>query len=942
MKGLRSALDGQLATALATARAAGDTEKYNLIKAEQQRRLDATTAAHDKATEAAQREAQALRDGQAAIREAREYDAYLDSLNDLTDAELALELARQEGAGHQQQYNDVLAVQRQRAQDAAQAVSALAEGVAAADAALAELELRPIGERTDRPGLAVDTAAQQRQNFSDLYDTLTQLDDATIDNTDTMELLDKMLQNAAQSGGITAEQLRILQGVLKGTENSARAMADGIEARDAALRDVLARPIGERTDRAGADEGIYPDLLRQINALDVGVDEAGATFDLFTDLLDNAGRTGALTAEQLAHLKNVLKETTDAAVQMALGVEAGEDALRDVLASPVGEGTFRPDAQGDAQRETFEALKAALAGLDLETIQNTASMKLYSDMVTNAGKSGGITAEQLALLNAQLARMKLLSDVDVDVPLSALEKAAEGALGKLDDLVVSFETGQITGEDFAAQVFGAVPALERMARAAKNAGNGELAANLTTTIGVLKGLVPAADAAAYSEDKLASARQKLAEAQAGGARPFAADLKALEDLRGKLGIVAAELDKLIASYTRLQAETERKKGLEDRINQWADYAQKLIPVVTGAMQALGGASDEVAGQWASDLGNMVTDLVSFGTAIAKGDYLGAAIQALTSIFNWFQRNKKAAEDAAKATREYNDQFRFSQDGYGTRTVTTYTTGVFIWKTTHYVEAIDEMKRDIALNIEGGFYNGIKDGFSQALAANDFSLFEKSLKTSVGRAVLDGLIESFVNKAILEKIIGPAISDYLNTGNTDALRGAIRQASGEAEAFFNDVLKPVYEEFGLGEGAPSPVAGSLAAAQADLARLRTAFDNAATQGERDELRRQITDLEAKIKTMQGEVATAAATAPVRPSASSTIKIEAPTITSSYRFDVLETHAAATQQFANAMPAWLNEMSVSGRNQLEASGRQLAAVGRPERLLDRKETDWGALR
>ncbi|WP_288481971.1 phage tail tape measure protein [uncultured Deinococcus sp.] len=799
-KGLRSASAAQLASALSTARAAGDTEKYNLIKAEQERRLNAATAAHDRATDAARREAEAVREGQAAIREAHEYDAYLSSLNDLTDAELALELARQEAAGHQQQYNDVLSVQRQRAQDAAQAVSALAEGVAAADAALADLANNPIGERTDRPGLPVDTAAQQRQNFSDLYDTLTQLDDATIDNADTMELLDKMLQNTAQSGGITAEQLRILQGVLKGTQNSARAMAEGVEAGDAALREVLARPIGERTDRAGADEGIYPDLLRQITALDVGVEDAGATLDLFTDLLDNAGRTGALTAEQITHLKNVLKETTDAATQMALGVEAGDEALREVLANPVDEGTFRPDVQGNAQRETFENLKATLLGLDLTTIQNADAMKLYSDMVTNAGKSGGLTTEQLALLNAQLARMKLLSDVDVDVPLSDLEQAAEGTVKRLDDLVRSFETGQITGEDFAGQVFGAVPALERLALAARKAGNTELADDLTATSGALQGLVPAADAAAYSQTKLASARQKLAEAQAGGARPFASDLAALEALRGKPGIVAAELDTLIAKYRELQAETERKKGLEDRINEWGKYAQQIIPVVTGAMQALGGASDEVAGQWASDLGDMVGDLVTFGTAIAKGDYIGAAVQALTTIFNWFNRNKKAAEDAAKATREYNEQFRFAAgtagDNYGSRTTGSYTTGFLFWSTTHYTEQIDQLKRDVALSVEGGFANGIKDGFSQAVAKNDFSLFEKSLKSSVGRAVLDGLIESFINQAVIAKIIGPAIDAYLQTGDTAALQTAIQAASGEAKRFYTDVLQPIAQEFGL--------------------------------------------------------------------------------------------------------------------------------------------------
>lgn len=239
-------------------------------------------------------------------------------------------------------------------------------------------------------------------------------------------------------------------------------------------------------------------------------------------------------------------------------------------------------------------------------------------------------------------------------------------------------------------------------------------------------------------EALRAAREKLQAAQEKGTAKFTDDIRALEKLRGQPGVVAAELDTLIAAYGRL----EKQAALEAKVNEWSDYAKQLVPVVAAGLGALGSVSEEVAQQWSESFSSMVSDLSTFAAQLAQHNWAGAAITGLTAIFNWFGRNKRAAEEAKKATLEYNKQFQFSDNGYGTRTVQKYSTGFLFWQTDHYKETVNVASKSLALGLESGFTNGIKDGFTQALKQNDFSLFGKSLRQSVGEAVLTAPLTPF--------------------------------------------------------------------------------------------------------------------------------------------------------------------------------------------------------
>ena len=135
-KGLRSASTAQLEHAQALARAAGDAQKYGAVKAELERREQAATAATERATQAARAQADQLAQNRKAIADGLEFDAYVAGLGSLTDAQLAAQRSAAQSAGDQAAFNAILAEQRGRAADAAQAVSDLAAAqIAAANSA---------------------------------------------------------------------------------------------------------------------------------------------------------------------------------------------------------------------------------------------------------------------------------------------------------------------------------------------------------------------------------------------------------------------------------------------------------------------------------------------------------------------------------------------------------------------------------------------------------------------------------------------------------------------------------------------------------------------------------------------------------------------------------------------------------------------------------------
>lgn len=104
------------------------------------------------------------------------------------------------------------------------------------------------------------------------------------------------------------------------------------------------------------------------------------------------------------------------------------------------------------------------------------------------------------------------------------------------------------------------------------------------------------------------------------------------------------------------------------------------------------------------------------------------------------------------------------------------------------------------NTLGGAFSG---ELMSALERGNFSGFTRNIRKAVGKAVLDGMLQAFVNKQIVERVLGPAAETYMATGSVAALENAMNFANGMAQKFFRDV-QPIAARFGIGgiSGAPN--------------------------------------------------------------------------------------------------------------------------------------------
>ncbi|AWN24000.1 hypothetical protein DKM44_12800 [Deinococcus irradiatisoli] len=450
------------------------------------------------------------------------------------------------------------------------------------------------------------------------------------------------------------------------------------------------------------------------------------------------------------------------------------------------------------------------------------SRDLHQIAVDNAAaaakESADITAAQArdrqTQLDAEIQLYRELHQIQIDNAAAAEKESADITAGQARDREIELAAEIQLAKDLHQIAIDNAAAAKKEAEDVAAAEARDRQAQLDGEIQLAEDLNQIRKDRLANLKTLAEAQQRLTDAQAGGAAKYQADIDALEKLRGKPGVVAEELDKLIAKYKEL----DRQDALEKSINKFGTYAKNAIPGIVAAISGLGGATDEVAGQWGQDLTSMTNDLVNFATSLAKGDYIGAAIQALTSIFTYFSRQAKAFRDELKATNDYDKQFRFDLNGYGTRTVQQYTTGFLFWQSTHFKESIDEAAKSLAQALENGYVSGIENGFTKALEMNDFSLFESTLTETVGRAALNGLITAFLNEGIMKDILGPRIQAVLaaskTPGTADDVQAAIGLKAGATEAakaaktFYDLVIKPIGDAFGLtGSGLPKPTSST---------------------------------------------------------------------------------------------------------------------------------------
>lgn len=306
--GLRSATAGQLDHALAAARAAGDLDHYNAIRAEQTRRTDLATAAQDKATEAARREAEQLRQNRQSIADTKAETAWRDSLSGLTDAQIAHGIAVAEAAGNVSHWNDLVAEQKRRADEAAQSVSDLADAqIAAANRpyqnsqAVEDYSYRQqygVGDQGLIRSLAGSTGYSVAKVRADVEGALAE---ARRLSSEAATIIERVYADAlAHRRQVTAEQQALDDQVFENARGNAQRIADAYRADQ------------ERADDAAITTDFLVGRLEEL--IDLGVDPRTNGFlDWLEELAKGTGLAAAAATEVLANFDALLSRATPTA-----------------------------------------------------------------------------------------------------------------------------------------------------------------------------------------------------------------------------------------------------------------------------------------------------------------------------------------------------------------------------------------------------------------------------------------------------------------------------------------------------------------------------------------------------------------------------------------------------------------------------------------------------
>ncbi|EYB67418.1 hypothetical protein DEIPH_ctg041orf0016 [Deinococcus phoenicis] len=569
------------------------------------------------------------------------------------------------------------------------------------------------------------------------------------------------------------------------------------------------------------------------------------------------------------------------------------------------------------------------------------------------------------LLGATTAAIVPTQDLGETLGTLGDEKAVS-VTAQLQKLVQGFQEGGVTSEEFRAEVLKMLPVLEKLALAAEAAGRPDLAEGYRAMAAELRGL--------------------------GGS-----GLKAAENLE--------KLDKLKSKVAQVGEVVQQVFGLFGADNETMQGIGQLTSAATGAVEAFAKfSSGDFLGGISAALGAVMNlgqaiDNIDPGIRAWKKSLLEVAeaekkvAQNGAGMFKNVYAEALRADAAAReklAGSNFFTRLWWGLTGTGPQVMSDAAAKLQV----SAAEIFGQVGETISSTLESSLMNAFEMGDWSGVEG----AFEKSLNSLVARMALKAII---VSSGLEEKIkaYADARAKALEDGAIstseqqflDSLMADIRSGTKSIEEAWRATATQLP---GYGQGAPeAPPTGSLAALQQEisdlqqklslattdqerqrirseieakqaeldrlngqveqqkkaaqgsiaelqqqLSQLQDRYNNATTQAERDRLRGEIDALQTRIKVMQGEKSISLGTVDT-----STIKFEMPaSITASYNFDILGTLANSVTQLATAIPSWLTQMNTSGQAHLEAGARQLAAVDRLERLLSRKDLDWGGLR
>lgn len=627
--------------------------------------------------------------------------------------------------------------------------------------------------------------------------------------------------------------------------------------------------------------------------------------DAWGESIEELGRRGELTAAQVRILKEAIVDLSALPDPQLPDNLQGRGAVNNPAVDDASRGVL---ADGEAERlaaafwgQPLEELKAAFASLSqkdtplgnlltgaIQAQELLSRLEIAADPV----EIQGITAKIAEFMASDMGKAlpptisgaleagvkdadnyrEILASATAEGIRDGFDRAADAGTGPQNRFAEFSETLWGMGDALKDPVnLEAVTGELERARAAGELTNTELAL-LKQIIDSINGTpieIGLSDDERRFEQISAQADRIVADFEAGAtsAEEFASQLgpvtaqmermAAMAEAQGKTDIAAMYRDIAVALRNMIPVLA----GSTEKLEHWGSTAEQIEAVAEG-FRLMGDAVGGDLGANLTGIGNALSLALDVGKDIASGNYLAAAVKVISSLINAFGAFNKAKREALKQQKQFNEQFTFlSGDDYAKTFVRSRGFFAdFFGGGPEVKQEVDKVGLLFAKSLEGGFVNGLK-GMGEALAQNDFSVFQKTLRESVFGGLKEGMADAFFNNELMKGIIAPAIkawADAMKTAGTEddaAALGGIRAAMGQAEAlgkaYFDQVapmLSGLGQEWGIGQNAPT---GSIAALQGEISKLQQQLSVATSDAERASLRQQVAEKEKELERLNGQ-------------------------------------------------------------------------------------------
>jgi TP901 family phage tail tape measure protein len=288
-------------------------------------------------------------------------------------------------------------------------------------------------------------------------------------------------------------------------------------------------------------------------------------------------------------------------------------------------------------------------------------------------------------------------------------------------------------------------------------------------------------------------------------------VEGLEDYRRglELGIVTRDeyAGKIREQIAALEAESLQTQDTRNQIAALKGELDKLYnptnKILDGFLNLAGvlRAFDDVT---LNGLATIIETGVSAFKSFASGDIIGGLATIATTLVTAFQAARKEAEAFTKSVTDLQKQLKFAS--VEVVSSVKIERGGFLGFGTKKTLVPDDAALEVANTIEGAVVNGISNGFTEAIRKGDFSLFSENFRKSIGEAVLQGLIDAFIQGEIVKNVLQPLVNDYVKASKTpgteddvaaiDNLIAGVDDVNRLGQDFYNDVLVPASQRLGL--------------------------------------------------------------------------------------------------------------------------------------------------